>query len=95
MLKFKIRESPLEALFFLIFLIILQQLEGNLIYPRVVGGSLGLPTVYTSTLVTVCGSTFGLVGMLFAVPVGSIVYTLLKERRSRIRERQAGIWSGQ
>lgn len=88
-------QSPLEALLFLIFLIILQQLEGNLIYPRVVGGSLGLPTVYTFTLVTVCGSTFGLVGMLFAVPVGSIVYTLLKERRSRIRERQAGIWSGQ
>lgn len=76
--------SPVQAVFFLVFLIILQQLEGNLIYPRVVGGSLGLPPVYTFTLVTVCGALFGLVGMLFAVPVGSILYTLLKERKAHM-----------
>lgn len=81
--------SPAEAIVFLVFIIILQQLEGNLIYPKVVGGSLGLPTVYTFLLVTVCGGAFGLVGMLFAVPVGSIVYTLLKETKARGVEKTA------
>lgn len=84
--------SPLEALFFLLFILILQQLEGNLIYPRVVGGSLGLPPVYTFILVTLCGSVFGLLGMLFAVPVGSIVYTLLKEKKQKMDIQKAESW---
>ena len=84
--------SPLEALFFLLFILILQQLEGNLIYPKVVGGSLGLPPVYTFILVTLCGSVFGLLGMLFAVPVGSIVYTLLKEKKQKMDIQKAESW---
>lgn len=86
--------SPIQALAFAVFIIILQQLEGNLIYPRVVGGSLGLPSVYTFTLVTVCGAAFGLVGMLFAVPVGSICYTLLKEKRRSKADERTRAWNG-
>ena len=54
-------------------------LEGDLIYPRVVGTSTGVPSVYVFAAVTLGGALFGLPGMLFAVPVFSIVYTLLKE----------------
>ena len=73
--------SPLKAVFFIVFIIILQQLEGNLIYPKVVGGSMGLPSVYTFTLVTLSGALFGIAGMLFVIPLGSICFTLLKEYR--------------
>lgn len=75
--------SPLSGLFFLIFILILQQVEGNLIYPRVVGSSLGLPSVYVFIAVTASGSVFGLVGMLFAVPVCTVAYRLLREKHSR------------
>ncbi len=71
--------SPIKGLIFLIYLIVLQQTEGNLIYPRVVGASVGLPPVYTFLAVTVFGSFFGLAGMLMAVPVSSALYTLLRQ----------------
>ena len=71
--------NPWKGLFFLIFIFVLQQLEGDLIYPRVVGTSTGVPSVYVFAAVTLGGALFGLPGMLFAVPVFSIVYTLLKE----------------
>lgn len=86
-------QSPVEALFFVLFIIILQQLEGNLIYPKVVGGSLGLPAVYTFTIVTICGAIFGLTGMLLAVPAGSVCYTLLKERKQRLDMKKQENWS--
>lgn len=70
--------SPMQALTFLIFLIILQQLEGNLIYPRVVGTSVGLPGIWVLAAVTVGGGLFGFVGMLVGVPVASVLYTLLR-----------------
>lgn len=73
--------SPLQAVLFIIFIIVLQQLEGNLIYPKVVGGSMGLPSVYTFTLVTLSGALFGLAGMLFVIPLASICFSLLKEYR--------------
>ncbi len=72
--------SPLKGIFFLIFIIVLQQLEGDLIYPRVVGSSLGLPSVYVFLAVTISGAIFGLAGMLFAVPVCTIIYRLLGEK---------------
>ena len=78
--------SPLKAVFFIVFIIILQQLEGNLIYPKVVGGSMGLPSVYTFTLVTLSGALFGIAGMLFVIPLGSICFTLLKEYRVSKRD---------
>lgn len=71
--------SPLQALGFLVFLIVLQQLEGNLIYPRVVGGSIGLPALWVLTAVTVGGGLFGLLGMLLSVPAASVLYTLLRQ----------------
>ncbi len=71
--------APMKALWFLIFLIILQQLEGNLIYPRVVGKSVGLPGIWVLAAVTVGGNAFGLVGMLLSVPVCSVLYTLFRE----------------
>ncbi|MGM9606813.1 MAG: AI-2E family transporter [Aristaeellaceae bacterium] len=70
--------SPVQALTFLIFLVILQQVEGNLIYPRVVGTSVGLPGIWVLAAVTVGGSLFGFVGMLVSVPVASVLYTLLR-----------------
>ena len=71
--------SPMQALWFLIFLVVLQQLEGNLIYPRVVGKSVGLPALIVMLAVWIGGSLSGVVGMLFAVPLSSVLYTLIKE----------------
>lgn len=71
-------ESPLQALIFLIFLIVLQQLEGNLIYPRVVGSSIGLPGIWVLAAVTVGGGISGIFGMLIGVPLAAALYRLLK-----------------
>ena len=70
--------SPLKALIFVVFLVILQQVEGNVIYPRVVGTSLGLPGIWVLAAVTVGGSLLGLPGVLVAVPLASVLYTLLR-----------------
>jgi len=71
--------SPIKALWFVIFLLVLQQLEGNLIYPRVVGKSVGLPGIWVLAAVTIGGSSFGILGMLLSVPVCSVLYTLLQQ----------------
>lgn len=71
--------SPIKALWFVIFIIILQQLEGNIIYPKVVGSSVGLPAMWVMLAVIVGGSSFGMVGMLIGVPISSVLYTLLRE----------------
>ncbi|MCJ7856900.1 AI-2E family transporter [Lachnospiraceae bacterium NSJ-143] len=68
--------SPVKALWFVIFIIILQQLEGDLIYPRVVGKSVGLPGIWVLLAVTVGGSALGFLGMLLSVPVCSVLYTV-------------------
>ena len=70
---------PVEAVWFLIFLVILQQLEGNLIYPRVVGTSIGLPGIWVLAAVTVGGSLLGLPGIILGVPITAVLYTLLKQ----------------
>ncbi len=74
--------SPVQAVIFVIFFLILQQLEGNLIYPRVVGSSVGLPGVLILMAVTIGGTVFGFLGMIAFVPVVAAVYTLVKERLS-------------
>ena len=71
--------SPVKALTFLIFLLILQQVEGNLIYPKVVGKSVGLPGLWVLAAVTVGGGAFGVLGMLLGVPVCSVIYALLQD----------------
>ena len=71
--------SPVKALLFLLFIAVLQQLEGNLIYPRVVGASIGLPGVWVLAAVTVGGGVLGVAGMLLAVPLAAAAYQMLRE----------------
>lgn len=71
--------SPVKALLFLVFIIVLQQIEGNIIYPRVVGSSIGLPGLWVLAAVTVGGGLFGVVGMLVGVPLTAAAYRLLGE----------------
>lgn len=71
--------SPMKAIAFLIFISILQQLEGNLIYPRVVGTSIGLPGVWVLAAVTIGGGIFGIPGMLIGVPLAAAIYKLVKQ----------------
>lgn len=70
--------DPLKALFFIIFIVVLQQLEGNLIYPRVVGSSIGLPGIWVLAAVTVGGGLGGIGGMLLGVPVAATAYKLIR-----------------
>lgn len=69
-------DTPIKALWFVVFILVLQQLENNLIYPKVVGKSVGLPAVFTLIAVTVGGGAFGFIGILISVPVCSVIYTL-------------------
>lgn len=71
--------SPVKALVFIIMFLVLQQLEGNLIYPKVVGNSVGLPAIWVLVAVSLGGSMFGVVGMLIFIPLMSTLYALLKE----------------
>ena len=71
--------SPVKALLFVVLFLVLQQVEGNLIYPHVVGGSVGLPSIWVLMAVTVGGSLMGVVGMLIFIPLTSVIYTLFRE----------------
>ena len=71
--------SPVKALIFIIFLIVLQQFEGNVIYPRVVGSSIGLPGILVLAAITVGGGMMGVLGMLIGVPLTAAVYQLVSE----------------
>ena len=71
--------DPLKAVWFVVFLLILQQVEGNLIYPKVVGKSVGLPGLLVLMAVTLGGEAFGVLGMLFSVPVCAVLYSLYLE----------------
>lgn len=75
--------SPLKAVEFLVYLVILQQLEGNLIYPRVVGGSIGLPGIWVLASVTIGGGLFGIPGMLLGVPLTATIYKWLRNDVNR------------
>ena len=75
--------SPFQALQFLIFIVVLQQLEGNLIYPKVVGQSIGLPGIWVLTAITVGGGVLGVGGMLLAVPIFAAGYRLVREDVAR------------
>lgn len=71
--------NPWEAIAFVVIFLVIQQIEGNLIYPRVVGSSIGLPAIWVLVAVTVGGSAFGIAGMLVFIPLTSVVYSLLRE----------------
>lgn len=82
----------MQAFIFIIFLVILQQLEGDLIYPRVVGSTIGLPSIWVLFAVTVGGSLWGITGVLLGVPIVSVIYSLVKiqvknrEKRLKVKE---------
>lgn len=79
---------PIDALIFLIFLLILQQVEGNMIYPRVVGSSIGLPPLWTLFAAVFWGGVLGIPGILFGTPATAVIYQLLRTSvRSRLRQR--------
>lgn len=71
--------SPIKAVVFVIFLLILQQIEGNIIYPKVVGSSVGLPGIWVLVAISIGGSLWGLVGILLSVPLFSVIYAVLGE----------------
>ena len=71
--------NPVKVIVFVLFVLILQQIEGNLIYPRVVGNSLGLPGMWVLFAVTIGGGLGGILGMLVSVPIATVFYTLIKK----------------
>lgn len=72
-------DSPIKALIFIVFVIILQQIEGNFIYPKVVGNSTGLPGLWVLAAVTIGGGVSGILGMLIAVPIAATIYKLVRD----------------
>jgi len=71
--------NPMQAVGFIVLFFVLQQLEGNFIYPYVVGGSVGLPSIWVLAAVTIGGSLFGILGMFLFIPVCSVLYILFRE----------------
>ncbi|MBS6196451.1 MAG: AI-2E family transporter [Clostridiales bacterium] len=71
-------ENPMQAIAFVVLFLVLQQIEGNLIYPHVVGSSVGLPSIWVLVAVTLGGSLMGIVGMLIFIPLTSVIYTLFR-----------------
>ena len=71
--------SPKQAILFILVFLVLQQIEGNLIYPHVVGSSVGLPSIWVLAAVTIGGNLLGIVGMLIFIPLVSVLYTLFRE----------------
>jgi len=76
-------DDPMQALWFVILFLVLQQIEGNLIYPKVVGNSVGLPSIWVLASVTIGGSLFGVAGMLVFIPLMSTLYSLLRDDVNR------------
>lgn len=79
-------ESPILAVWFVIFFLVMQQIEGNFIYPYVMGSRVGLPSVWVLVAVTIGGTLFGILGMVLFIPIVSIIYTLCGEF---LRQKQA------
>ncbi|MBE6592781.1 MAG: AI-2E family transporter [Ruminococcaceae bacterium] len=81
-------ESPIKALWFIVFIIILQQLESNIIYPKIMGKHVGLPGIWVLIAVTIGGGLFGVVGIIVSVPICSVLYALFdKWIKKRLKER--------
>ena len=81
--------NPIQAIWFLILFLVLQQIEGNLIYPHVVGGSIGLPSIWVLVAVTVGGNLFGIAGIILFIPLCSVLYALFRDFvKRRLKERR-------
>ena len=84
--------NPVQAAGVIALFLVLQQVEGNLIYPHVVGGSVGLPSIWVLAAVSLGGSLMGIVGMLVFIPIVSVLYTLLRENvHARLEEKDLHI----
>ena len=70
--------NPIQALVFVVYLVVLQQLEGNIIYPKVVGSSMGLPAIWVLAAVTIGGGVAGILGMFIGVPIAATIYVIIK-----------------
>lgn len=87
--------DPMQMIIFVVTFLILQQIEGNLIYPKVVGSSVGLPSIWVLAAVTIGGSLMGVVGMLIFIPITSVVYTLFRASvYKHLRKKQRDITTG-
>jgi len=71
--------NPLQAVLFIIIFQVVQQIEGNFIYPKIVGKSVGLTPMWTLFAITIGGSLFGISGMIIGIPLASIIYTIIKD----------------
>lgn len=81
--------NPVQAIWFLVLFLVIQQIEGNLIYPRVVGGSIGLPSMWVLVAVSVGGSLFGILGILVFIPLCSVCYALFRDFiHARLRKKK-------
>ncbi len=83
--------SPVKALLFLVFIVVLQQLEGNLVYPKVVGSSIGLPGIWVLSAVTIGGGVLGIGGMMLGVPIAAGCYQML---RADVKKRNSSRYKG-
>ncbi len=82
-------DDPMKAIWFVVFIVILQQLEGNLIYPKVVGKSVGLPGIWVLTAVSIGGTVGGVLGILLSVPTCAVLYCLLSQLvNTRIKKKE-------
>ena len=81
--------SPAKALVFVIYLFILQQIEGNIIYPKVMGDKINLPAIWVLAAVTIGGGLAGPLGMLLGVPITSTIYVLLREETQKREKKLA------
>lgn len=72
--------NPVQVIWFIVLFNVLQQFEGNVIYPKVVGNSVGLPAIWVLAAVTLGGSTMGVLGMILYIPIFSVLYTLLRDK---------------
>lgn len=75
--------DPIKAIIFVIFIVILQQIEGNLIYPHIVGKNIGLPSIWVLVAITIGGSLFGIMGMIIGLPIVSVIYAIIVENTNR------------
>mgnify|MGYP001081029866 FL=1 len=85
-------QSPMKALLFVVLIVVVQMIEGNVIYPKIMGNSLGLPGIWVLAAVTLGGSLFGIIGMLIGVPIFAGFYKLIAESIEK-REKKMGVKS--
>ena len=71
-------ENPMQAIVFVVMFLVIQQIEGNLIYPHVVGGSVGLPSIWVLAAITIGGNLMGVLGMLIFIPLCSVIYAMFR-----------------